>query len=98
MGERKQPRQISPPTRPVNPSGGPLADPQALGCKPTNHVTFPQACRLGAASPHRRSAGIAATQRCARPWTARGRGHPMLFFRQPSGPIFPAAGASRLWR
>jgi len=35
---------------------------------------------------------------CPPAWTARGRGHPMLFFRQPSGPIFPAAGASRLWR
>jgi len=33
--------------------------------------------------------------RVNRPWQG---GHPMLFFRQPSGPIFPAAGASRLWR
>jgi len=32
--------------------------------------------------------------RVNRPW----QGSSMLFFRQPSGPIFPAAGASRLWR
>jgi len=58
---------------------------------------FPQAIagRSVAASP---VGGACRNAALCPPRERPARGHPMLFFRQPSGPIFPAAGASRLWR